>query len=336
MLRQILLFTFLLFVLSEVIPAVEVKLKAPCRDNQTECGDYNTPNRYCCPHSNAVCCMANVQGAQKRFCCPDNTHLNEKYECEPDNENCRVCHFIADKVILHGTQGVCEQAPDPIRNVCRLITAAFGVTIETWLRNGLDKYKICTNLKFCPHACLGVPRGCKCGDNDCREVCPLDSIRPCRTGCTPQGRVPIEKCDWYKTPEVLTYLPTAYASSASCACRLETFPGKNSDSAMCVRSTLIKLHDELNPELKKKMIDMKKKHCNDLICSPEYAQWIQDNFVQVAYDLHIQAFRSCCCNSPPAEKFFWRLVMFNWRGVVPCSLISDMIKWRGSCGCQGW
>jgi hypothetical protein len=159
------------------------------------------------------------------------------------------------------------------------------------------------------------------------------------TACAAKCPIPdtswdFSNCNWYDTQ--LEWLPTAYAKSAKCACELSGVSGRTSPSSYCVRNNLLKAHQIIPSYLKEKMRVMKKQHCNLVTCSLEYLEYIEHTFISIAYDIHVKAYSSCCCPRQPASLIYWKMLMGNYKGFVPCSAIVAGIQATGSCGCEGW
>ncbi len=208
-----------------------------------------------------------------------------------------------------------------------------------WLDQGHSVDHICDMMNMCRPSCNVPPRGCECGDrnNFCEQECPLPSTTSCVRNCSAAGEpVDLSICDWYIAPEQLTWLPTAYAHSAHCACKLETVSGRLSNTAMCVRKFLIAVHQNMSPDLKATMKSWKSQYCNDFMCDPQYLIQIETQFVPIAYKVHVQAYNNCCCPNNPAPYPYWMALMFNYKGITPCAAIAGMIEAKGPCGCDYW
>jgi hypothetical protein len=157
----------------------------------------------------------------------------------------------------------------------------------------------------------------------------------CKAQCTiPKYDANFEHCDWYETQ--LDWLPTAYVKSAKCACLLKGLEARASPTASCVRNNLIASHKTVPDSLKQEMRDMKKKHCGSLMCSVTYLAWVEKHFIPLAYDVHVDAYKNCCCARKPAPLIYWRMLMLNYKGITPCSWIVKAIQLKGKCGCQNW
>lgn len=216
----------------------------------------------------------------------------------------------------------------------------YGPKILEWLNQGHSVQYICEDLmNFCQPSCNAPPRGCECGDADnfCKQDCPLPATASCSNNCTPSSDpVDFSICDWYTSQEQLQWLPTAYAKSAHCACLLETVPGRASNTAKCVRKHLIDAHISLNSTLISVMKSWKAEYCTDIMCDPQYLLNIETYFIPIAYVVHVNAYKSCCCPKTPAPYKYWMALMLNYKGIVPCTAIASMIEANGPCGCENW
>ncbi len=128
------------------------------------------------------------------------------------------------------------------------------------------------------------------GATECQESCLIP----------PMYNASNDVCSYYKFNQ--DWLPTAYAESAYCACHGVTGfyeDGWRSRSIGCVRAFLREGHESVPQEMKKEMIDLKQKYCNSVACDPRYLVWMEEHWVPVAYKLHVDSFRSCCCPTGP-------------------------------------
>ena len=179
---------------------------------------------------------------------------------------------------------------------------------------------------------------------------PLVFTQSCAPDCNIQPGYDISHCDWYLDPSGgLSFLPTGYAKSAHCACRMsEVYPeAKNSSTLKCVRKflkgsyifilTLSDAHTSLPKSLIEEMAANKSKGCDEFSCSIAYHNYIQHVWFPIAYEMHVDSFEGCCCPHGVAPKWAWRLIMFDWK-IIPnyCSFVAHSIEQFGKCGCQGW
>eukprot|EP01127_Copromyxa_protea_P019510 TRINITY_DN6356_c0_g1_i1.p1 TRINITY_DN6356_c0_g1~~TRINITY_DN6356_c0_g1_i1.p1 ORF type:complete len:177 (-),score=26.40 TRINITY_DN6356_c0_g1_i1:17-547(-) len=159
----------------------------------------------------------------------------------------------------------------------------------------------------------------------------------CAQNCTIVGNATKDQCVYYE--QNMDWLPTAYVKSATCACTGAKGlwdDGWNSPTSHCVRNFLLAGHRAINDTFKAEMRAKKEKYCVPAICNPEYLFWIEKNWVPIAYKVHVDAYRHCCCPKGPAPFWSWQALMLNYEGIVGCPLIVTAIEGFGKCGCQGW
>lgn len=144
----------------------------------------------------------------------------------------------------------------------------------------------------------------------------LNALADC--ACQPPTPIEDTNCDWYENSQEASWLPSNYARAAACACTLEGLDGANSDTARCVRHVV------------------QESHKNEVYFSLEQKQSLSD-FAQIAHQLHVDAYRQCCCPGSPAERWAWDLVsLFGLPATSLCSLEILAIQEYGPCGCEGW
>jgi hypothetical protein len=170
---------------------------------------------------------------------------------------------------------------------------------------------------------LGLVALCTANNHTCAASCAI-----------PQSHWDFTNCDWYDSQ--LEWLPTAYVKSAKCACHLKGVHGRNSQSSYCVRTHLLASHKAIPDATKDHMRQLKKKHCNKLACSVEYLLYIEKFFIPLAYEVHVNAYKDCCCTKKPAPLIYWKLLMANYKGFVPCAAIVASVQVKGPCGCERW
>jgi hypothetical protein len=144
---------------------------------------------------------------------------------------------------------------------------------------------------------------------------------PPTPGCIPAAGLPNTSCSPYWANA--WWLPLAYANNATCACQ-ET---PNTPTAKCVRK---KLQDRLaaTPSLVKVAAAALKPLEVDPLTYPAYQASIQALLTPRIYDDHVDAYRSCCCPSGPADYPAWIGVTSV---PLPCYVVGYAIRRFGSC-----
>lgn len=172
------------------------------------------------------------------------------------------------------------------------------------------------------------------------------SQQPCVQSCTPQGNISLAQCSWYRGQ---SWLPWSYAAAASCACTLQGLPGQMSPTANCVRSYLLAAHqgDSYFSEAEKaNYAGMFSQECNKFpnpgsCVMGNYYNAVINQMVPKVYQMHVNAYKTCCCPGSPASKPHWYMIFFGflesfvWTN-AGCSLEVQQIEKRGPCGCDGW
>jgi hypothetical protein len=145
--------------------------------------------------------------------------------------------------------------------------------------------------------------------------------QPVRSGteCTPAPGIPNTDCSAYLRN--VLWLPLAYVNNATCACR-ET---PNEPTANCVRKFL---QDRLaaTPFLVKSLAAVRKSQ--EFTDPTGYQAFVQTVLTPLIYRDHVDAYRSCCCPSGPADYLDWMGVTFF---PLPCPAVGYFIRKRGSC-----
>jgi len=161
--------------------------------------------------------------------------------------------------------------------------------------------------------------------------------------CVPSGCLPVEGygpqiCIWYNsssspfnpnnpsTWDGADFLPWNYRSAASCACSGDGNALWETTAASCVRTAIIKGHQSLSNELKWGLRNYTKSFT---LCTSNGL-----SFLPTLYDIHINAYASCCCPGHVAAYLEW-VAIFCSGGFFPCAAIPSAILSQGRCGC-GW
>jgi len=176
--------------------------------------------------------------------------------------------------------------------------------------------------------------------NPCTFFEDIDKKKYCGCLCSPQRGNGSEVCNWYNSsssgfprkqlPQNPKYwkgedfLPFSYSSAAHCACTGNGSPLWLTSGASCVRTQILKYHQQLP--------DQFKWNVRNATISGDRSKMIP--FIETFYKLHIQSYKDCCCPGRPAPYLDWVLI-FYFGEILPCQLIIDSILQTGRCGC-GW
>jgi len=164
------------------------------------------------------------------------------------------------------------------------------------------------------------------------------------SGCSPSAGWDPSVCSWYDTGNIDNpppdpsgwqggdFLPSGYRSAAQCACSGGGNPLWNLAAASCVRKYLLQAHMSLNDTMKKNIREA------TLSWNPVSTY----TFVDFIYEMHEDAYASCCCSGKVAPQVTWYGVFFLGK-ILPCYLntpgvgadIVSFILEFGRCGC-GW
>ena len=158
--------------------------------------------------------------------------------------------------------------------------------------------------------------------------------------CKPTPGHDSSVCTWYtmasgsKDPSAWfggDFLPLQYASAAQCACSGGTNKiwAKNPPAASCVRTYLLNHHKAMNSSFRQYIKD---------------TPYVQNyKYVDFFYNMHVEAYKSCCCSGKPAPYVTW-MAVFYASAIIPCNYIPVLpsqtteigqILTYGRCGC-GW
>eukprot|EP01098_Paradermamoeba_levis_P015712 TRINITY_DN811_c0_g1_i1.p1 TRINITY_DN811_c0_g1~~TRINITY_DN811_c0_g1_i1.p1 ORF type:complete len:226 (+),score=47.65 TRINITY_DN811_c0_g1_i1:80-757(+) len=172
--------------------------------------------------------------------------------------------------------------------------------------------------------------------NKCRFYENLSDPKLCTCNCKPTRNFGPEICGWYteKSPSLSPnpaywkggdFLPNTYGSAATCACGGEGNPFWQLDAPSCVRSYLIKGHENLPSQLK---VDIR-----NATLSGVRSRLLP--YVETFYQMHVDAYNNCCCPGKPAPFATWVMVFYAGN-LLPCKTgILPMVMEFSRCGC-GW
>jgi hypothetical protein len=100
-------------------------------------------------------------------------------------------------------------------------------------------------------------------------------------------------------------------------------------NASCVRTYLLNHHKAMNSSFRQYIKD---------------TPYVQNyKYVDFFYNMHVEAYKSCCCSGKPAPYITW-MAVFYASAVIPCNYIPVLpsqtteigqILTYGRCGC-GW
>ncbi len=140
--------------------------------------------------------------------------------------------------------------------------------------------------------------------------------------CTPAPGLPPTACSPYAANA--WWLPLAYVNNATCACR--TTP--DSPTANCVRQFL-QNRMAATPRRVKFLAASQKPLETSPTTYPAYQAFVQSALTPRIYRDHVDAYRTCCCPSPPAP--YWSWIGVTSTPIQPCSLVGNAIRYFGSC-----
>eukprot|EP01124_Arcella_intermedia_P002764 TRINITY_DN11503_c0_g1_i1.p1 TRINITY_DN11503_c0_g1~~TRINITY_DN11503_c0_g1_i1.p1 ORF type:complete len:253 (-),score=-1.56 TRINITY_DN11503_c0_g1_i1:93-851(-) len=183
--------------------------------------------------------------------------------------------------------------------------------------------------------------------NPCRLYEDITNSTYCKcvpSGCVPQIGYNSSVCSWYVNGNIDQpgpnpalwqggeFLPSGYRSAAACACS----GGGNAlwklPVASCVRTHLLDAHKALNVTTKQAMRQ----------ATLSWDPFSTYKYVDLIYQMHVLAYRSCCCSGRVAPLPTWYGVFFAGK-ILPCwldspgvgvDIISSILQF-GRCGC-GW
>lgn len=141
-----------------------------------------------------------------------------------------------------------------------------------------------------------------------------------RPGCTPGPGISNSDCAAYA--KNAWWLPLAYVNNATCAC-LET---PNTPTANCVRKFLQDRMAATPWWLKAAAAGQKPM---ETVNYAGYQAFVQAMLTPRIYDDHVDAYRTCCCPSGPAD--YWSWIGVTTIPIQPCSWVGDAIRHFGSC-----
>ena len=156
--------------------------------------------------------------------------------------------------------------------------------------------------------------------------------------CTPQPGLPPTVCTWYedvthsRNPDEWhggDFLPAQYRHAAKCACSgcgptgsCSRLWGAGVPATSCIRTALLHGHQAINATMRR------------AIAQTPYAEL--HRIVPYFYDMHVDAYRQCCCSGKPAPLVDWEAIFYA-ADVLPCDTpeIGElaMILKFGRCGC---
>ena len=141
-----------------------------------------------------------------------------------------------------------------------------------------------------------------------------------RPGCTPGPGISNSDCAAYV--QNAWWLPLAYVNNATCAC-LET---PNTPTANCVRKFLQDRMAATPWWLKTMAAGQKPMETMNHVA---YQSFVQTMLTPRIYDDHVDAYRTCCCPSGPAD--YWSWIGVTTIPIQPCSWVGAAIREFGSC-----
>ena len=204
--------------------------------------------------------------------------------------------------------------------------------------NGMASCRWCERDTQC-HDFGSVLNPCHYYENiDDPEMC------TCSNNCIPSKGYGPEVCDWYVTgnvtspppdPSVWTggdFLLPDYALAAQCACSGGGNPLWQSTAASCVRTYLLKGHQSFSSSIKQQM------RSATLSDGNSSSSWMP--FLPMIYQMHQDAYKTCCCPGTVAPLITWELIFYageylskfcdTWPGGETMAILEF-----GRCGC-GW
>jgi len=158
----------------------------------------------------------------------------------------------------------------------------------------------------------------------------------CAKNCTIPTGYGKSACDWYAQDYPTSWLPAAYAASAQCACLGNESAAWDSATAQCVRAQVRIGTGAIDPVVQGTLASLKVTDCGLIYCSDRYYQYVYANFIPQIYQIHVNAYKTCCCPGTPAPLVAWNYIISSYQGFVPCDYVVAGIEAAGQCGCQGW
>ena len=132
--------------------------------------------------------------------------------------------------------------------------------------------------------------------------------------------------DQATTPPVLVCLPCPNRPTAAAAAAAARYWQLDPPTERCVRGALIESHQALNGSFR------------EFVKATPYV----DNYlyVDVFYNMHVDAYKQCCCPGVPAPYITWELIFYGAGELLPCVSTSaagelSQILNFGRCG-GGW
>ncbi len=141
--------------------------------------------------------------------------------------------------------------------------------------------------------------------NPCHNYESISSTQLCScvpSSCAPKGGLSASACHWYtdgnienppsdpKTWRGADFLPLSYRSAASCACSGGGNPLWQTPAASCIRTYLLGAHQGLSNQLKMSIRN----------ATLDWDPTTEFKYVNLIYNMHVQAYKSCCCSGAPA------------------------------------
>jgi hypothetical protein len=240
------------------------------------------------------------------------------------------------------------------RAVPLLLLVMLG-TVNSSACSGITTCAQCTTTSTWGNTCRWCEIDRSCHDhlsleNTCHTFENIHKPEYCQcSGCVPQAGLDSSICTWYDTATGASdptawdggdFLPLQYQSAAVCACSGGTnrLYATNPPAASCVRTALIRQHKAINGTMRQ------------FIKKTPYIE--NYKYVDFFYDMHVRAYKECCCSGTPAPKVAWYGIFYA-SAVMPCNycpvatpskicptvptLLNEIaaIFETGRCGC-GW